>query len=489
MPTSFAITDAGLRAMIDRQSKAVEMRACFSSSGDDPPSPGYEIVDGVAVVDVHGALLPGDLDPFERWWLGALGYGNVQRALMAASLDARVDAIMLDVSSPGGAVEGLSGLIESMDACSKPIVAHASGEMCSAAYWLAAHADLLTADTTAVVGCLGCIVTVPKAFEGWSVEFISSTTPGKNADPETDIGISQYQALADDCGAVMFEQIAAARREPVEGLAERYGAGAVMVAKVAIERGMVDALTTTPIRYARALAGVPGQLQEITKMAKNHSSRLAVALAAAALADTDPEVETAAVEDEVSTSDDTDEGAEEPTIEKLQQENAALKEEIAELRRQLDEASSDDEDAEMERAAKAAGPAGATMLAAFKAQKAKRLEAQQAAELAACNSLFAAAVADGKTTPAAKKPLMRLFAADADAAVEFLETIPANTVVDFTRRGENDTTTQAHAGMSRAAAAEAIKAIARDKGIAYAAAKKDWIKENPGLAKSAGLAN
>ena len=96
----------------------------------------YEVIDGVAVIPVHGVIA-------KRANLFSAISGGVSTELVGQEIqmaleDRSVQSILLDVDSPGGSVDGLPELanliFESRD--QKKIVALANGTMASAAYWI-----------------------------------------------------------------------------------------------------------------------------------------------------------------------------------------------------------------------------------------------------------------------------------------------------------------------------------------------------------------
>lgn len=123
----------------------------------DPPPP-YDMAEGgVAVVHVRGMVSHG-LSAGERWWLDAFDTDEVSAALSAAVADSGVRAVVLDVNSPGGMVTGTPELADAVMGANaaKPVVAHTSSLMASAAYWFAAGAEKVLATASAEVGSVGC---------------------------------------------------------------------------------------------------------------------------------------------------------------------------------------------------------------------------------------------------------------------------------------------------------------------------------------------
>ncbi len=151
--------------------------------GEEPPPHQADLLtveNGVGVVSIHGALMKRP-DFFARLLLGATDMEDVTAALEAARDRADVQAVFLDVDSPGGTVNGTPELAALVAAVSKAKYTYAftDGQMCSAAYWIASQADAIFATTSARVGSIGVLMPMldeSKAFEqaGLKVELFAA---------------------------------------------------------------------------------------------------------------------------------------------------------------------------------------------------------------------------------------------------------------------------------------------------------------------------
>ena len=237
----------------------------------------YSVAGRTASVGIRGALTP------RSSLLGLLGlesnYGDVAAAVALADADDSVDSIRLDISSPGGLVEGAASAAEAIARAVKPVTAYVEGECCSAAYWLASAADRIVASPTAEVGCLGVCVSVVDysdalAAEGIRrVDFVSSQTPRKLADPTTDeAAASDLQANVDDKAAVFLGAVARYRGlADADEVARRYGGGATMSAQRALDAGLIDAIAlTAPLG---ALDNTPASCRDGGPMDRDRSAR------------------------------------------------------------------------------------------------------------------------------------------------------------------------------------------------------------------------
>jgi protease-4 len=80
-----------------------------------------------------------------------------ERMLNPATEDEEIDSVLLVFDSPGGSVAGVpeaaAAVARAVEA--KPVIAHADGQMCSAAYYIASQASQVYAMPSAHVGSIG----------------------------------------------------------------------------------------------------------------------------------------------------------------------------------------------------------------------------------------------------------------------------------------------------------------------------------------------
>ena len=125
----------------------------YNSAGED--SPDYQVVDEIAIIAVSGVLLK--RQTALSAWSGVSSYQGIQSQVAAAVDDANVQAILLDIDSPGGETNGcfdLSDYIYSVRRA-KPIYAVANDIALSAAYAIASAASKIYVTRTGAVGSVG----------------------------------------------------------------------------------------------------------------------------------------------------------------------------------------------------------------------------------------------------------------------------------------------------------------------------------------------
>lgn len=214
----------------------------------------YRVVSHCAVIQVTGTL-------FNRrpWWadyfcLPVACYGDIVRAARAALADGNVRAIVLDVDSPGGAAAGCADAAGEIFAMrgTKPIVAIANAQMCSAALYLGTAADRVWTTRSALVGSLGVIFVrtdYSKLNEGLGigVHFIQSGEAKSDGHPEKPFDGGEedrLQVLTDELFNQFLADVAKFRGLDVEALRESAGDARLMVGAGAIAAGLADQVGT-----------------------------------------------------------------------------------------------------------------------------------------------------------------------------------------------------------------------------------------------------
>lgn len=115
--------------------------------GENAP---YRIEDGVAIIDIVGPLSNA------KWSWGGTTYGEIQEQLKVAAVDPNVRGVLLNVNSPGGAMDNCFETAAMIADLKKPCYAVAATAAYSAAYLLASQADkIYCTQTSGGVGAIG----------------------------------------------------------------------------------------------------------------------------------------------------------------------------------------------------------------------------------------------------------------------------------------------------------------------------------------------
>jgi signal peptide peptidase SppA len=199
---------------------------------------------GVAVLSITGPIFR-----YADFFTDISGGSTIEglaKDFNALLADPTVTSILLNIDSPGGEVGGVSEFAQMVFGARgrKPIVAYVDGLGASAAYWIASAADEIVADRTAMIGSIGVVATVPNpdARTAKEVQFVSSQSPKKRPNPNTESGKEQLQTLVDDLAEVFVETVARNRDVDADTVLSDFGRGSVMVGQRAVEAGLADRL-------------------------------------------------------------------------------------------------------------------------------------------------------------------------------------------------------------------------------------------------------
>lgn len=208
----------------------------------------YEVRDGVAIIPVYGVL-----DKRANLFMeisGGTSTQLLQRDIKQALYDPMVDSILLDIDSPGGAVDGTKELADFLveSRGKKPIIAFANGLMASAAYWIGSAADRIIANDTAMVGSIGVALTHYDRSEQDAKLGVKRTMvyAGKykriasDEKPLSEEGQEYLQGIVDTYYTIFIESIAGNRGMDPEQVIAKMADGREFIGKQAKKAGLVD---------------------------------------------------------------------------------------------------------------------------------------------------------------------------------------------------------------------------------------------------------
>ncbi len=214
----------------------------------------------VAVLPVQGTVQ-------KRGGYCSLGTKDLVASLQAANRDPEIVAIVLDIDSPGGQVDGTEELAQAVALSQKPVVAYIDGLGASAAYWIASQASsiFINSASTGYAGSLGvlCMSINQSAFlekQGVTVEILRSSRATDKArlnpiEPMSDDVRAAVQADLDQIGETFINAVTKGRAGKLSTKEDVF-TGKVYKGSDAKKHGLVDAI---------------GSLQD----AVNHAAQLA----------------------------------------------------------------------------------------------------------------------------------------------------------------------------------------------------------------------
>lgn len=205
-----------------------------------------QVREGVAILNVEGPLFKKANLMVEL--CGATSYEILRRDLQTALDDPSISSILLNVDSPGGEANGCDELASAIYAARgvKPITAYVSGMAASGGYWIASAAERVVISDLALLGSIGVVLGVQDRTAAderrgvRTVQFVSSQSPGKRPDVNTDEGKGQVQTMVDDLAEVFISAVAKHRGVSTEDVISKFGAGGVKIGAKAVAAGMAD---------------------------------------------------------------------------------------------------------------------------------------------------------------------------------------------------------------------------------------------------------
>lgn len=230
---------------LEHQLASIDFKA-LSRYDDDDNEAAYTVENGVATIDVRGLLVPETSSDYRSW--GVTGYANLADYIQQANDDYAVTSIVLDIDSGGGYVAGLDGITETIYQSAKPIETLVSGDMYSAAYWLGASTNKVTASKASGIGSIGVFVVHSEKSKMLNDhgEKYSLFRSGKwkaafnwfsplSADEKT-----RLQDGVDESASIFFNHVAAQRN--VDAKTVKDWEGDCFTAVKAKELGLIDAI-------------------------------------------------------------------------------------------------------------------------------------------------------------------------------------------------------------------------------------------------------
>jgi capsid assembly protease len=236
-----------------------------AAAGAAPNGSSRSRAGSVAVLPLQGTIVPKANMMTEM--SGGTSCQQFTGWFRTAMKDPNVRAIVVDIDSPGGNVQGVMELADEMYKArgQKPVVAQVSGIAASAAYWLACQCDEIAVTPSGSVGSIGVFLMhqdVSKAaeMEGVKTTFIKAGKYKTEGNP--------YEPLSDEAQAAMLSRVNEFYDEFVGAVAKGrgttpgkvkngFGEGRMVGPSAAVAEGMANRVATMDQTLSRL--GVPRQ--------------------------------------------------------------------------------------------------------------------------------------------------------------------------------------------------------------------------------------
>lgn len=209
-----------------------------------------------AVIPIDGPIFP-KAGIFSRM-SGATSLESVAQDFQVAIDNDDIENIVLKIDSPGGSVVGVDEMHALIANSSKKVISHVTGMGASAAYWIASASDEISISPVSMVGSIGVVHVIQREVadgEDATLEFVSSVSPRKRLDPETDEGKTAIMDEIDDIAEVFVSNVAEGRNTSSEDVIQNFGKGGMLIGQAALDAGMVDRVGT----FEELMASLSGQ--------------------------------------------------------------------------------------------------------------------------------------------------------------------------------------------------------------------------------------
>lgn len=212
---------------------------------------GYAVVDGVAVINMSGALVHRSRMEADSTYL--LGYNDIVGRIEAAMNDSEIHAVLPVFDTPGGEVQGAFEGADRLLALrgKKPMIAIADGMAASAGYLLASQFEELTITQTGYAGSIGVVMrhvdfSAALASDGIKVTHVfagAHKVDGNQFEPLPEAVRADMQAEIDSLYRMLVSRVAAAK-----GLSEdavRQTQAQTYRGQAAVDAGLASRIATT----------------------------------------------------------------------------------------------------------------------------------------------------------------------------------------------------------------------------------------------------
>jgi protease-4 len=216
----------------------------------------YSVYGSVAVVKLDG-VVDKHISQMDIDCYGGCDLDDFNSALSVAAADPKIETVVLAINSPGGSVTGVPESAARVAALgrTKEVRAFVDGMACSAAYYIASQADLISCAPSATLGSIGVYMTLldetrAAEMEGIKVEMITAgkfKAMGSPFKPLTDEERAMFQAQVDGIRDSFRAAVRSGRRQATEP------GGHQTVLDSTMEGQSFDGAQSVPLRLADEL--------------------------------------------------------------------------------------------------------------------------------------------------------------------------------------------------------------------------------------------
>ncbi len=200
----------------------------------------------VAIIPIEGVIMTSSGSSFGESYVGS---DDVVAFIGEASRDPIIDAIILEINSPGGSAVASDEIASAVLAVEKPVVAVIREAGASGGYWVASSADYVVANRMSITGSIGVISSYLE-FSGLMDQYgvhYEQLTAGEYKDmgsPFRSLTSTERDKMSgklDRIHEFFIEGVASNRNMSIESVRE-LATGEFYLGVEAYELGLVDAL-------------------------------------------------------------------------------------------------------------------------------------------------------------------------------------------------------------------------------------------------------
>lgn len=221
---------------------------------------------GVVEISIKGTLVKERSQMLDFFGIPQTSYLDISDQTKAAVAKG-AKKIIYRIDSPGGDANGIILGMDAIRNAGVPTEVLADGYLTSGAYMLASQADqIFAANELVTVGSIGVATSrlVSKSIK----DITNKDSKNKRPDVSTEDGVAVVETELDDIYQVLAERIADGRKTSIESVKRDYGQGAMMTARTALQKRMIDGIVenSNKQRPAQAKQGQGGKSIGVSKM-------------------------------------------------------------------------------------------------------------------------------------------------------------------------------------------------------------------------------
>lgn len=209
----------------------------------------------IALIPISGPIMKEDN-------CGSAGTSTRMAQIKMAASNQNIDAIVLQIDSPGGEVNGTQQLADVIKSVKKPVISFVDGMMASAALWIgSAGNEIISSTPQDIIGSIGTMISfadMRATFEAQGVKFhevYADKSSDKNGIFKSALN-GDYKPLKEELlnplNEAFIKAVKTNRKGKFDVEKENIFTGKTYMAKDAIAHGLVDSIGTLDMAIARA---------------------------------------------------------------------------------------------------------------------------------------------------------------------------------------------------------------------------------------------